>query len=550
MKPLLFFLAVTISAQLFAINEKTTKSKIDKVTVYLNGAQIHRTSAVSIQPGSTIVIIDDLEPGIDPKSIQASGTGNFVLLDVKHRVKYPDANPTSKTYSKNIKEIKLLEDSLLNIDYDLEEIANKQDVLNTERNLLLNNKIIKGDAKNDTLPQLKDALLFFREKLNNINAELLRLKKENYKLSIKRARIEQNLNELKAFENQAAYGQKANATYQLLVTVSADAPSQVTINVSYLLHNAGWTPSYDLRTISTNSSMQLSYKANVYQSTGMDWTDVKLTLSTNNPKLSNTKPTLSTFFINYYTAYRHQKQKKAMQSTLSKAEITMEDAPTMVMTEEKSKTIADLTVMEETMLNFEYNIKLPYTIPSDGQAHIVAVQNKDIAASFEHFAIPKLDNNAFLLARMSGWDDLNLIPGTANVFFDGTYVGETFIDPNSTNDTLELSVGRDKSIVMKRIKLKDKTKVKTLADEKVQIVTYEITLRNTKSVASQITLEDQIPVSQIKEIKVELKEGSGAQLDETTGKLTWKLNLKPKETKTIIISYEVKYPKDKVLSGL
>jgi uncharacterized protein (TIGR02231 family) len=551
MKQLILFLAILSSSGLLASTEKVTKSKIEKVTVYLSGAEVQRSSAVSLSPGNTIIVFDELEQGIDARSIQASGTGNFIILDVKHKVKYPDQNPALKTYSKNYKEIRLLEDSIRNLDYDLEEISNKQEVLNTERNVLLTNKLITGGAKSDTLPVLKDVMVFLKEKLNNINSELLKLKKEQQRLTAKKTRIELNLSELRSFENMNASKLKSDATYQLLVTVSTEASTQATITVNYLLLNAGWTPTYDLRTISTSNSMQLTYKANVYQTTGTDWNDVKLTLSTSNPHMNNSKPVLSVYFLNYYNVYTKNRVKKMEYENdkLSKSEITMANVPSMTVDVE-SKSTADYTTMQETLLNYEYSIKIPYTIPSDGQTHIVAVQNKDVPADFQHFGIPKVDNNAFLLARMSGWDDLNLIPGSANVFFDGSYVGQTFIDPDNTNDTLELSVGRDKSIVMKRVKLKDKTKEKILADEKVQTVTYEITIRNTKSIASKIVVEDQIPVSQNKEIKVELKDGSGGNLDANTGKLNWTLNIKPKETKKILITYEVRCPKDKMLSGL
>ncbi len=542
-------LMVFLSGNLYAVNEKITKSKIDKVTVFLQGAQVYRSCSLTLTPGITNIVIENLEQGIDSKSLQASGTGNFIILDVKQNVKYPDANQKIKVFSKNSKEILLLEDSLLALGYDIEEFANRKDVLNIEKQTLLNNKIIKGEAKNDTLPQLKEALIFLREKLNNINSELLRLKKENQKLMVKQNRIQINLNELKALDNQVASNQKSNINYQLIVMVSCETANTATININYLLQNAGWTPSYDLRTKSTNSAMMLTYKANVYQSTGTDWDNVKLTLSTNNPNLGNAIPVLSPFYLNYYNEYQNKRNKYAEEKELTKAEKTISAAPSML-SQNDAFTTADYTLMEKTMLSFEYVIKLAYTIPSDGQTHIVAVQNKEVPANFEHFAIPKLDNNAFLLARLTGWDDLNLIPGTASVFFDDAYVGATYIDPNNTNDTLDLSMGRDKGIVVKRIKLKDKTKEKIFADYKTNTVTYEITLRNTKENKAMFTLEDQIPFSQNQEIKIELKEGFGAKLDENTGKLVWKFNLKPKEIKTIIISYEVKYPANKTIANL
>lgn len=550
MKLLILIATILFTSQVNAATEKTTKSKIERVTVFLRGAEVHRTANSVLSTGMNIIIFDNLESGIDPKSIQASGTGSFTILDVKHKVKYPEESRTLK-FSKHEKEIKLLEDSLLNLDYDLEANANKKDVLSTERNLLLNNKLIKGETKNDTLPQIKDALLFFREKLNNINAELLKLKKEYNQLTTKRNRIQINLNELRAFEQQSGSLQKPTTSYQVQLTIATETAGNATFQVSYYLGSAGWTPSYDLRTTSANATMKLTYKAHVYQSTGVDWDDIRLTLSTGSPKSSNHRPVLSPYYINYFQSYKKYKSRAATKDLeMSMAEEVMQNAPASVAKEDKAMTAAEFTIAEETMTNFEYNIKLSYQIPSDGQTHIVAIQNKEIPASYEHFAIPKLDNNAFTLAKLSGWDDLNLIAGSANLFFDGSYVGETFIDPTTTNDTLELSVGRDKSIVLKRVRMKDKTRERILADEKKQTVSYEVTVRNTKSIASTMTIEDQIPVSSIKEIAVELKESSGAHLDPANGKLTWKINLKPKETKKFIVTYEVTYPKDRVLSIL
>ena len=547
---ILFFAIIT--QNVFSTTEKITKSKIDNVTVFLRGAQVYRSGSVALSPGVTNVIFEDVEEGIDPKSIRAAGTGNFIILDVKHNVKYPTGRQNPKTFSKHYKEIKLLEDSLLMLDYDLEENTNKRDVLLTEKNTLMNNKIIKGEAKNDTLPMLKDALVFLREKLNNINSELLKLKKENQKLTLKRSRIQANLDELRSFDAADPVNKTSNIGYRIVITVSTETSTQANLKVDYLLQNAGWSPTYDLRTNATNTAMQLTYKARVYQKTGTDWNNVKLTLSTNNPEQNSIKPVLSPWYINYFNTYNNYRKNKSAQPSRSISDLELnysgEAAPAAA--EQKALSIADYTVMEENLLNVEYDINIPYTIPSDGETHIVAVQNKEIPAAFEHFAIPKIDPNAFLLARLTGWEDLNLIPGEANVFFEGTYVGATYIDPLNTNDTLDLSMGKDKSMVMKRVKLKDKTKEKVFGDEMIKSITYEITIRNTKSAPSIFTLEDQVPVSQNKEIKVEVKDLTGGKLDENTGKITWSLKLKPKETKVIQISYEVKYPKDKAIANL
>jgi uncharacterized protein (TIGR02231 family) len=549
----LFFGNIAMGA-INSINEKNIKSKIESVTVFTQGAQIYRSSVITVNQGITTLVFEGLEATIDPKSIQASGTGNFIIMDVQQNIKYPEpvTNANPEKNPKNLKQIKLLQDSLVMIDFDIEDINDKQAALNIEKNTLLNNRIIKGETKKDTLNLVKEALAFLREKLNNINMELLKLKKEEYHVNIKKQRMQTDLAALQNYNVNVGDVVKDETNYRIVVTVSSDMPSNGTVNLNYMLQDAGWTPSYDLRAKGAGGSMQLTYKAQVYQSTGTDWNEVKLTLSTATPNQNNVRPTLNTWWINYYNPYSYDYKKE------KRSEAYGETAPSIAngvkaddnLDLELAKSIADYTVADENMTTVEYEIKLAYSVPSDGKTHFVAIQTKDIAANYIHFAAPKIDKDAFLVAKITDWDELNLAAGSANIYFDGTFVGESYIDPNNLSDTLDLTLGRDKNMVVTRVKQKDKTKEKVIGDDKVKTVTYEITVRNTKSSSSNFNLQDQIPVSQNKDVIVSLVESSGGEIDETTGIVNWKFNIKPKETKKVIITYSVKYPKDKALAGL
>ncbi len=553
-----FFLSTTILVS--ATAEKNVKSKIESVTVFTSGAQMYRSATVTVNAGITTLVFENLEPAIDARSIQVGGTGNFIIMDVQHNIKYPELKTDPAGQSpKNLKQIKLLQDSLVNIAFDLEEIGNKKDVLNIEKNSLLNNRLIKGESKKDTLNLLKDAMTYLREKLNNINSELLKLKKEDYRVNLTQQRM---LNDLTLLQNYNANTNdvvKDETKYQIVVTVSADATASGTVNINYMLQNAGWTPSYDLRAKGAGGTMQLTYKAQVYQNTGIDWNDVKLTLSTANPNQSNVKPTLNVWWLSFYNPYQYQvpisrpsaKMDDAAGATYSveesvaKTSMDKEKAPEPI-----AQSIADYTTSAENLTNVEYEIKLPYTIPNDGKTHFVAIQTKDIAADFTDFSAPKMDKDAFLVAKITNWDELNLVAGSANIYFDGTFVGETYINPNNLTDTLDITLGRDKNMVVTRVKQKDKTKEKVIGEDKLKTVTYEITVRNSKSTTSNFNLQDQIPVSQNKEIVILLEESGGAMVDENSGILNWKLTIKPKETKKITFTYSVKYPKNKIVAGL
>lgn len=539
-----------------ASSEKNIKSKIENVTVFTQGAQIYRSSLVNMNSGITTLIFEGLESTIDPRSIQASGFGNFVIMDVQHSIKYPEPKEIDLTKNpKNLKQIKMLQDSLVMIDFDIEEITSKMAALNIEKNTLLNNRIIKGETKKDTLNLVKDALAFLREKLNNINSELLKLKKEEYRVNVKKQRMQTDLLALQTYNVNTGDIVKDETNYRVIITVSADVATNGTMNINYMLQDAGWTPSYDLRAKAAGGNMQLTYKAQVYQNTGIDWNDVKLTLSTASPNQSNVKPVLNTWWLNYYNPYAYNKKIKRSEyekdaSKISTAENVAGSYALSMPEAEIAQTMADYTVAEENITTVEYDIKLAYNIPCDGKTHFVAVQTKEIPAHYIHFAAPKMDKDAFLVAKITDWDELNLAAGSANIYFDGTFVGESYIDPTNLSDTLDLTLGRDKNMVVTRVKQKDKTKEKLIGEDKVKTVTYEITIRNTKSSSSNFNLQDQIPVSQTKDIVVTLAEASGGELDEASGIVNWKFNLKAKETKKVTISYTVKFPKDKALAGL
>lgn len=537
-------------------SEKNVKSKIESVTVFTSGAQISRTSAVTITPGTTILTFENLEPGIDVRSIQAGGTGNFIIMDVQHIIKYPEVIGSEALQSpKNMKQIQLLEDSLIMMGFDLEEIKTKQDALLIEKNTLLNNRLIKGETKRDTLNLLKDAMVFLREKLSNINSEILKLKKEEYRMNVKKKRMQNDLVLLQNYNRNTGEEEKDETKYQVVITVSGETAGVGNITLTYMLGNAGWTPSYDLRAKGTGA-MQLAYKAQVFQHTGSDWNDVKLTLSTANPSQNNVRPILNTWWLNFYNHYQYRypvapAKEQPMSRADKAAEISGADATSYSANEEVAlQTIADYTVSEENITTMEYEIKLPYSIPGDGKAHFVAVQSKDIIAEYAHFAAPKLDRDAFLVAKITNWDELNLVSGAANIYFDGTFVGESYINSNNLTDTLDITLGRDKNVVVTRVKQKDKTKEKIVGEDKVKIVTYEITIRNTKSTGSIFNLQDQIPVSQNKEMVVTLVEASGGVLSEETGILNWKMNIKPKETKKVTLTYSISFPKNKQIAGL
>jgi uncharacterized protein (TIGR02231 family) len=323
--------------------------------------------------------------------------------------------------------------------------------------------------------------------------------------------------------------------------------------VNYVVANAGWYPVYDLRAINTQSPVQLNYKANVFQNTGEEWKNVKLRLSTANPSLGGLKPELYAWYLDFYTPYVERslqgkapgvavRSKAAAESRIEALEMEKEEVP--------EQTPSEFVTTVQTSLNTEFEIGLPYNVASSSKPTLVDVRSYEMKADYEYSVAPKLDRDGFLLGKAVGWEEFNLLPGEANVFFEGTFVGKSYIDPNNIKDTLSVSLGRDKRIVVKREKLKDYSSRKAIGGNQRDSYAWEISVRNTKSEPVKIAVEDQVPVSQNSQIEVTVTDGGGARYNKDTGKLIWNMVLQPNETKKVVFKYEVKYPKDKQVSGL
>ena len=317
----------------------------------------------------------------------------------------------------------------------------------------------------------------------------------------------------------------------------------------------------DVRASGTDKPMKLTYKAKVFQNTGINWEGVKLRLSTNTPNQSLSRPNLPAWYLQYYqptavtlsgtTTTSRKKPSMARAYAESYKDVTTDDHE---MNEEleampMAQQAFNYSSMVSAMTNVEFDIQLPYNIDSDGKHHMVAVQTHDITSEYVHIVVPKVEKQAFLLARLTDWNSMDLLPGQANLYFEGSYIGKTMLNPNVMSDTLDLALGRDRSIVVKRTKVKDEEKPKLIGSERIKTVEYAITLKNNRASAISLIVEDQIPLSNMEEVKVELLDDGKAGHNEGTGLLTWDVKLESRATKKLSFSYSVEYDKDRPLLG-
>jgi uncharacterized protein (TIGR02231 family) len=535
----LLLLLVTFA---FAQKPIFTTAKVKAATVYFNAAELSQNASATLPAGASEIVIKNVAVNLNESSIQIGAPASVTVLSVQFTNNY------ISEYESDAKSPALIivRDSIVLVQKEIQKVNNTINSENKTIQLLDKNQQISGVNSGLNVAELMKMVEYYKNKqieiANNINTLSEKQRKLNEVLQKLNNKLEVNANK----EEKTSSG-------KLILQVMNQTAGIIPFDISYLTNNASWTPFYDLRAESVTSPINMMYKAQVAQNTGIDWKKVKLTLSSGIPNQNNQAPILSSWFLanqvyneevvvtGYGTNKRNQLQGSVYKET---ADQSMEMAAPVVM----ESSVSNYTTVAENQLNISFDIDIPYDILSNGKVHSVSLKEIKLPASYKFYSVPKVENEAFLLAEIADYSKYNLLRGEANIIFEGMYVGKTFIEPNQTGDTLNLSMGRDKKVSVKREKVADKSGTKFLSAKKEQTFTFDITIRNNKKETVELLLKDQYPLSTDKEIEVELLQSDGAKVNNETGILTWQLQLKPNENKKFRISYRVKYPKDQILN--
>ncbi len=567
-KPLLQFSALTLlfsmlHSALQAQDTARSAATLKTATVYFGyGAELTHTTSLKVNAQTRFIVISQLSTTVDLNSLQISVPENMALLSHRFNVVYPESIPVAQS-----REAKMKEDSVTVL---LKEIARLDNLINIEQETLsktgtlIETAVNTSGNKSISSDELLKLVNFYNTKINAAKMRMYDLREQNA-ASVKtvegiRTRIGQLVSNADPSKGAAGkpYGE---LTLQVMCQQAADAA----VAISYYTTNAGWTPLYDIRVNSKTNVVKLIYKASITQTTGIDWKKTKLTLSTGTPSFGVVAPilspwTLQLFVPGLYTDLQRRAQGlsvtmntvQSMNNDKALAESVVVGYGTVKKDEETvdPSSIQQYTTLNEGQLNTNFEIDLPYDIETDGELHQVTIKNEEVTCFLKNYAVPRIDKEAYLLAEVADWQQLDLLPGDANIIMDETYIGKTIIDPTTTADTLNLSLGRDRRLAVKRTLVKELSSLKTSGSTSRQVFTYELIVKNNKLTDINMLLKDQFPLSNIREIEVKLEDDGGAMVNTETGVMTWKLTLKPGESQKIRFTYSVKYPKDKKIINL
>lgn len=681
-KLLVLYLILPYLVSATADPAKGQKSTITKATVYYAGAQIERSSSVTLNKGDNIIELNNLSPFIDENSIQFSGLGNTSIVSVNYTTTLLFTKTDSEKLSYINKQIKIKQNTIATLESLQKGLTEEETLLTSNRKLL--------SEENTSLTKLQEFATYYRKRITQISTE----KYTN------QTTIDSLETILTDYRTELQKVQSGNKEQKGIITVNlhSDTTATLQLTFTYNVTQAGWFPVYDIKATDTHSNLSINFKAHVFQDTGEDWTNVKVTLSTADPTVPSDKPEMVPHYLNFINSYTKTKALATTNSTYkynpfikkvtgvvtengnplpgvsvfvkgttngtttdfdgkytldinngqsitysyvgyknkeipvyaplinialeedynqleevvvvgygTKAEKALKGMTPGVQTnsgnntlrirgntsfnnntqplyivdgipvdsnyfqslnQNEIKNVQVLNDASETAIygsravngvilittkdveeiqnitTREYTLKKPQTIASVMDITVLEIDNLQVQAEYEYIAAPVLNESVFLTAKLQEWTNLNLLPGEANIYFSGTFINKSYINPYGNKEDLVLSLGVAPAITVKR-ELDNNFKSKSfLGSSRIVARGYIISLQNTTKEAIEVTLLDRIPVSQNKEIKVDEVTHDADTYDEDKGLLTWKIKLDPGAHTEKHLTYEIKYPKE------
>ena len=623
-------LSICAAAAAPVSGQTKVKTSVEKVTLFIDGAQVTRTEQVDIPAGNSTLVFTGLSPYLDDKSMQVAAKGRFTVTAVNRLFNHTDSLERSARQQ-------ALEQELANIRQQQKKQQAAREVIDAESDLLKVNCSVGNRNAATPLAAIKELNEYYASRMEELKRRTLELEGQLKTLSEREQQVLADLTQLG--------GRQTAPMSEVEVRIESPAACKGVFTLTYYVRNAGWFPSYDIRSGGLSEPVEISYKANIFQNTREEWKNVALTLSSSNPTTGSIAPQLKTWWLDYgmapprynpsltsntvsgtvldeqrepligasvlvpgttvgtstdvqgrysvtvpngasslqfnYIGYKSQTRAIAgntMNVVMQEDNAQLDEvvvtgygsAPSAALTgrvagvQARNKAATRTVEMEfadfaeesdvmevgqtQTQLGYEFEIRQPYTIPSDGKSVAAEIGRYRLPAVYTYRSTPKIDKDAFLVAETTDWAKLNLLEGEANVYFENTFVGKSILSPREAGDTLRFSMGRDRGIRIERTKESDYSARRAVGSNQTQTMGWKLTVRNTRTEPVALMLTDQLPVSRNSSITVTEEELSGGTLDKETGTVTWRLELKPGEQRELKLRYAVKYPKGRSLN--
>ncbi|WMT12736.1 DUF4139 domain-containing protein [Serratia fonticola] len=513
---------------------------LNDVTVFIRGAELFNSSKVTLPAGESEVVFTNIASGLNEQSLMLDADNGVVVqsFSIKRDFLTEHVSPEVEQLTKQIDD-EVREQSKLNV---------QREVIQAQLAVLESNRALGSEKEGASVEQVNQMLELVSRRMSEVLLADIELKE-------KIAAIDKNIEKLKSQldEAQQKTGQTVN---QVVVKFYTGKAVTSNVKLSYVIPDAGWVPTYDVRVNSITQPVKLSYKANVFQNSGINWDKVNLTLSSGNPSEGAQAPKLQPWYLDFYQDYSSSKMAMSIPRPAPAPVAEMAAGANAqeldgAMASRAKRSLSDYVVTDAGGVNTRFSISLPYNIASDGKGHSVTIKDVDVQGDYRYVVVPKIEPDAFLQVQLKDWEQLNLLPGKSSIFFEGSFVGQGDINIAEAKETLDLSLGRDKKIIVNRENGKQLTsKAEFFGNSVSQQYSFVTSVKNTRKEPIKLVVMEQMPLSRDSAITIDGLKYDGASYDKDTGNVQWALDLPANQSEKFTLSYTVKYPKDKRVSNL
>jgi len=523
----------------------TLKSKLSEITVFSDRAEVTREAEINLSPGIHKLIFDDLPRLIDSDSIQVNGQGSAILKDVKLQARYYADIPD--------KERKTLFDKEQELKDKLTQINDMKGISEGERNFVQRiSEKMTSNHEESAAPELDPMkwikmVSFYRDKQTELIKQIRSYEKDIRTINDDLTKVRQEIKEI---------GYRKNKKRNLVdVLVEMKKEGTLSLKLRYIVMGPQWTPSYDLRVSTEKKNLNLSYYGLISQNTGEDWNEAAVSLSTAQLNIGGMQPELQPWTLDFYRPLsRSSESKKRNAPMMQNYMAAPEPEADGSMEEESLEVVAAKAEMGGTAAVF--HIPGKNTIQSDNQEHKVTIAIQNFPIHLRYSTVPKLAERAYLKAKAENKSDYALLAGETQVFLDGRFVSNSYLDFVAPGSSFWSFLGVDEGIkVERKLIRKYESNPGIFTKQTKTVYEYRIKVTNNRKSEEEIVVWDQLPVSYNQDIKVVmikpvLKEsGEKVKLDENNY-LEWFLKLNPGQEHQIDFHFTVEYPAEKRVEGL
>ncbi|MDA9490039.1 mucoidy inhibitor MuiA family protein [Bradyrhizobium sp. CCBAU 11361] len=520
-------------------------SAIDTVTVYPDGATVTRIIALDLASGDSTLVARDFPLSLDPSSLRVEGEAGAKLTIGTIDARPPRAAPPVNLPELD-KRIEALKDQRADLQGAIDSAAARRKFAQHLAEASPAGLGEKGEAR--PITEWRAAFAAVAEEIATADSAIRDATRKQREIDRQIAQLE------------AERSAKPPSKFEVRIDVASAAATKATLRVTYAVRNARWMPLYDAR-LDTGAKdrkpqLELVRRAEVTQSTGEDWSNVTLGVSTVRIGRGGSAPELGSLVVRYPQLPKPLALGTASDMAMPAPPMTRQaQSPAMAKAAEpEPRERADEQQANAEIGDFQavYQISGRVSLGANEGAKSLLISSMTVTPDLAIRAAPVVDPTAYLEATFRLAEDTNLLPGKVAIFRDGTFVGRSKFSTAARNDAIRLGFGADDRIKIERTVIRqNEGTAGVITSSKTDVRSFRTVVRNGHDFPIRIAIEDQLPVSENEDIGVEMQSSTTppttTNLRDKRGVLEWAFDAKPGEIKEIKFAWRIRWPKDKAI---